>query len=172
MSYEEWRERTTLYQEPLVTNDLLGICRFGARIGYEGRLDGIQIHQNLSSAAHSPEVVTTNLAEEIEKNGLECYLTLAALPKVFTASPLGLVDKADGTNRRIHHLSYPANDNRLINAGIPEQYGAIPYCTVKDTLVAIQKFGPRWLLVKRDFESAFRHIPISPLDMPLLGFHS
>ena len=27
------------------------------------------------------------------------------------------------------------------------------------------------LLIKRDFEKAFRHIPISPLDSPLLGFH-
>ena len=30
--------------------------------------------------------------------------------------------------------------------------------------------GRGWLLVKRDFESVFRHIPVSPFDSPLLGF--
>ena len=37
--------------------------------------------------------------------------------------------------------------------------------------MAIQKFGRGCLLVKRDFESAFRHIPISLFDSGLLGFH-
>jgi len=30
--------------------------------------------------------------------------------------------------------------------------------------------GKYYFLVKRDCESAFRHIPVSPLDSPLLGF--
>jgi len=37
--------------------------------------------------------------------------------------------------------------------------------------LAIQEFGDRCLLVKHDFKSAFRHIPVSPLDTPLLGFY-
>jgi len=165
------RRQTSQYPEPLVIDAILGICRFGARIRYQGRRDGIHIHPNLSSAADSPEVVTANIAEEREKNRLECYPTLATVPESFTASPLGLVDKSNDSKRRIHHLSYPAHDLSFVNAGIPQQYGTIAYSSVTQAILAIQKFGTGCLMVKRNFECAFRHIPISPLDMPLLGFH-
>ena len=57
-----------------------------------------------------------------------------------------------------------------INSGIPELYGAIAYSSVSEAIEAIQEFGQNCILLKRDFESAFRHIPVSPLDTPLLGF--
>jgi len=73
---------------------------------------------------------------------------------------------ADG----IHHLSYPAGDPSAINNGIPEDYGAIAYSSIEDAIRAIQLFGTGCILIKRDFEAAFRHIQVSPLDTPLLGF--
>jgi len=97
LSLQRWRERTTLYPEPSVTDAILGICRFGARIGYEGRRDRSEIYPNLSSATDFPEVVTKNIMEEIVKNRLECYPTLASVPEAFTASSLGLVDKSDSS---------------------------------------------------------------------------
>ena len=92
------------------------------------------------------------------------------MPNNYTASPLGLTDKADGSKRRIHHLSYPAGDSSAINHGIPEAYGAITYSGIEDAIRTIQLFGPRCILIKRDFEAPFRHIPVSPLDTPLLSF--
>ena len=86
-----------------------------------------------------------------------------------TSSPLGLTDKSDGSKRRIHHLSFPANDSLSINSGIPEEYGTIVYSRISEAISSIQRLGRGSILVKRDFENAFRHIPISPAESPLLG---
>jgi len=57
-----------------------------------------------------------------------------------------------------------------INAGIPEHYGAIQYSRIEDAIQAVQRFGRNGIIIKHDFESALRHIPVSPIDTPLLGF--
>jgi len=49
-----------------------------------------------------------------------------------------------------------------INAGIPEHYDAIQYREIEDAIQAVQRFGRNRILIKRDFESAFRHISVSP----------
>ena len=57
------------------------------------------------------------------------------------------------------------------NNGIPEQFGSITYSGIEDAVSAIQKLGKGSILIKCDFKSAFRHIPVSRYDSPLLGFH-
>ena len=166
-----WRKLTTSYPDPRVVEAILGICQFGARIGYEAHRGPVRIYGNLTSAEDSPEIVTAEIEKELSKHRLQSFQTMATLPTYFTASPLGLTDKSDGSKRRIHHLSYPTNSTTSINSGIPEIYGTITYSTIEEAIAAIQKLGRSCLLVKRDFESAFRHIPVSPLDTPLLGFH-
>ena len=61
-------------------------------------------------------------------------------------------------------------DTSALNNGIPEEYGTLRYSTIDEAVRAIQEYGKDSLLVRRDFESAFCHIPVSPLDSPLLGF--
>ena len=169
-----WREFLKTYPEQAVlVESILGICRFGARIGYLGPRGPMQIHQNLSCAEDAPDTVTADIKAKLDNNRLECYPSIESLPEYFMASPLGHIDKSNGTKRRIHHLSFP-NDEQAsgsINGGIPEDYGTITYSGVQDAIMAIQKVGRSCLLVKRDFESAFRHMPISPFDSGLLGFH-
>lgn len=168
-----WREFSRTYPVQAVVEAISGICRFGARIGYRGPRGPMQIHQNLSSAKDAPYTVTTDIKAELENNCLECYPSIETPPEYFIASPLGLIDKSDGTKRRIHHLSFPTYEQASgsINGGILEDYGTITYSGVQDAIMAIQKFGRGCLLVKCDFESAFRHIPITPFDSGLLGFH-
>ena len=123
-----------------------------------------------STSETEADLVTADIAAEYCKKHLEIYPNFSSLPRHYTASPLGLVDKSDGGKRRIHHLSYLVGDPSAINQGIPEPYRAIAYCTIEEAIQAIQEFGNKCYLIKRDFESAFRHIPVSPLDTPLLGF--
>jgi len=80
-------------------------------------------------------------------------------------------DKADGSKRRIHHVSFPPGCPTAINSCIPEHYGTITHSGIEDGIEAVQKLGKNCILVKHDFASAFRHIPVSPEDSPLLGFH-
>ena len=167
-----WKEVTRDFEDQKVITAILGICKFGARIGYHGHRHSVTIHPNLSTAEHKANLVSADINHELLKNRLETYPDFASLPNHYTASPLGLVDKSDGSKRRIHHLSYPPGDNSAINNGIPEEYGAIVYSTIEDTIQAIQHFGAGCNLIKRDFESAFRYRPVSPLDSPLLGFKS
>ena len=58
-----------------------------------------------------------------------------------------------------------------INDGIPVDFGELTYATVNDVIAIIQELGAGTVMVKRDFADAFRQIPVSPLDTPLLGFH-
>jgi len=172
LKYKGWKKLIKEYPDNSVTEAILGICQFGARIGFEGVSLSITIHPNLSSAFEYPDVVTAEIEAEVKKNRLRKYCSYNTLPGYFIASPLvGLTDKSDGTKRRIHHLSYPPNDANSINSGIPELYGSISYSSITEAISAIQQFGNSCSLVKRDFESAFRHIPVSPLDTPLLGLY-
>ena len=101
---------------------------------------------------------------------MESYSEYSSLLQRFTASPLGLTDKSDGSKRRIHYLSFPTNDLFSINSGIPECYGTITYSRISDATSAVLRFRRGSILVKRDFESAFWHVPIAPDDQPILGF--
>jgi len=165
-----WEKLTAHFPDRRVTQAIMGICRYGARIGFEGAREAPTIHPNLATAHADTNQVTADITQELNLDRLLVYPNIQALPTHYTASPLGLTDKSDGSKRRIHHLSYPTNTTSSINGGIPEELGAIAYSSVHDAILAIQNMGVGSLLVKRDFESAFRHIPISPLDSPLLGF--
>jgi len=165
-----WQELTREYPDREVIAAILGICQFGARIGFEMVQAGPKIYPNLQSALMDKDLVTQDITAELTKKRIKQYRSISSLPVHFTASPIGLTDKSDGTKRRIHHLSHPTSAPGSINYGIPEHYGALVYSTIHEAVQAIQEFGRDCVLVKRDFQSAFRHIPVSPMDSPLLGF--
>ena len=166
-----WRNLTHDYPDRHVIAAILGICTFGVRIGYEALRNTATIHPNLSTATTDAQLVTADIVSELEKNRFILYPDRESLPTHYTASLLGLTDKSDGSKRRIHHLSYPAGNPEAINSGIPEHYGTIRFRGIEDAIRAVQELGRDCTLIKRDFESAFRHIPVSPIDAPLLGFH-
>jgi len=166
-----WELLTQEYPDKLVIAALLGICQFGCRIGYEGSRQKLKIHANISTAPAEAHVVSSEIQIEQGKHRLKKYSSIVALPQHYTASPLGFIDKSDGTKRQIHHLFYPPADKSAINNGIPKEYGTTTSSSINEAISTIQDFGRNAVLVKRDFESAIRHIPISPLEAPLLGFH-
>ena len=84
-------------------------------------------------------------------------------------SPLGLQPKkAQGQFRVIHHLSFPKG--RSVNDGIPELYSSVKYASVGQAIHNIVQIGTGAYLAKTDIQSAFRIVPVSPSDYPLLGF--
>ena len=171
LKVEGWKQLTLKFPNQEVVAAILGICQFGAKIGYEGRRSGITIYPNLSTANTDARLVTAEVASELNKNRLEEYQDSGSLPDNYTVSPLGLTDNSGGSKRRIHHLTYPSAEESSINSGIHEAYGVIQYCGIEDAIRAVQTSGRNCILIKRDFESAFPHIPILPEDSPLLGFH-
>ena len=96
-------------------------------MGFEGVREAPTIHPNLATAHADTHQVTADITPELNLDRLLLYPNIQSLPTHYTASPLGLTDKSDGSKRRIHHLSYPTNTTSSINGGIPEEFGAIAY---------------------------------------------
>jgi hypothetical protein len=57
-----------------------------------------------------------------------------------------------------------------VNDHIPAEWAALEYATVDQAITLIAAQGPGAMLIKRDLQDAFRHIPIAPQDLWLLGF--
>jgi hypothetical protein len=176
LKVEGWRALLLDHPDRNFVNTLLGIITYGARVGYEGPRHGRNpvVYDNLSTAALEPTLLRTDLEKQLEANRLKTYESLHSLPNGYIASPLGLTDKSDGSKRRIHHLSFPSKyPAESVNGNIPEEYGTLRYSTMDDVVAILSRppYGVGSILVKRDLEDAFRHIPVSPWDWPLLGFH-
>jgi len=141
LNYTGWSRHRTTFPDPEVRNAILGICQFGARIGYQGTRDSPTLYPNLATATEGHETVTKDLLRELGNGPFEEYSHFKLLSGGFTASPLGLMDKADGSKRRIHHLSYPPDDHTSINSQIPEHHGTSKYSTIHEAIAALQKYG-------------------------------
>ena len=138
-----------------VNATILGIYYFGARIGYKGKRIELTIDWNLKTAEEDSAVATTDLVSKRDRGRLKTYAASVVLPDHYTVSPLGLANKADGSKRRIHHLSYPPTGTTFINAGIPENYGTIENSIVDNVFQTIQVYWNGGKLVKRDFRKRF-----------------
>ena len=83
-----WEHLTTNFPDREGIRAILGICRFGARIGYSQLCSKPTIYPNLA-------IADTDISSELNKNQLDTYSDINTRPSLYTASPLGLVDKAD-----------------------------------------------------------------------------
>ena len=87
---------------------------------------------------------------------------------VFRTSPIGLVPKKSPNDfRLIHHLSYPRGSS--VNDSIPDDCASVNYATISDAVNILKSLGAGCYMAKTDIKSAFRIIPVHPLDYPLLG---
>ena len=149
-------------------NKLCLELREGARIGYSGPRQ-FHFSRNLPTASLNPEVVTSNLAEEVAKGR-----TAGPFPSPpfenFQVSPIGLVPKKHSDKfRTIFHLSFPKSGTSSINHFIDKDDFSLQYITIDKAISAIQRFGSDCFMAKTDIESAFRLFPVHPHDWELLG---
>jgi len=124
---------------------------------------------NHKSATSHIDTIEASIESELNKGRIK---VLAELPEYYFCSPIGLVPKkSDGVQtawRTIFDLSCPESSS--VNDGIPKEFGAISYESLDIAIRLIAKAGPGAILMKRDLKSAFRHVPVSPLDHWLLIF--
>ncbi|KAL9987025.1 hypothetical protein ACROYT_G001259 [Oculina patagonica] len=66
----------------------------------------------------------------------------------------------------IHNLSFPFGAS--VNDFIPPEFCSVHYATVNDAIRIIKRLGAGCTLAKTDVRSAFRIIPVNPLDYQLL----
>ena len=138
----------------------------GFSIRYLGSLIAMR-SQNLKSAKDNPTSVTEKLSKELTAGRIVGPFDVPPFDP-FRVSPLGIIPKkSPGEFRLIHHLSYPAGSS--VNDGIPKELATVRYATIDDAIRLIKSLGKGCFLAKTDIKSAFRIIPVSPNDFPLLG---
>ena len=124
---------------------------------------------NLKSAFAFPGVIDAKISKEIKLGRILGPSSVPPEVHNFRVSPLGVVPKSTpGEYRVIHHLSHPQGSS--VNDGIPHEFSSVQYATVQDAIAFIKRSPHTIFLGKLDIEAAFRIIPVSPLDTPLLGF--
>ena len=135
---------------------------FGFQIGCVGvpppPTSGIR---NLHSANTFSSVIDRKIAKELALGRiLGPYEVMPNYPN-YRISPLGEF-------RMIHHLSFP--EGFSVNDFIPKEMSSVQYATIQDAISFIQRSPQSVYMAKVDVESAFRIMPVSPADRPLLGF--
>lgn len=150
-----------------VTN-LVNSLRYGTPVGYTGP-EKSRVSRNLVSATQHPEVVSTNLAKEINLGRVAGPFEVPPLPNL-QCHPVGVVPKKHSTEwRTIYHLSYPEGDS--LNDYIPKDPYSLQYVRVDDAIRIIKSLGPGSFMAKTDLKSAFRLIPVHPSNWHLLGIY-
>ena len=156
------------HPDRVFVNKLCLELREGARIGYSSPRQ-LRFSRNLPTASLNPEVVTSNLAEEVAK-GRTAGLFPSPTFENFQVSPIGLVPKKHSDKfRTIFHLSFPKSGTTSMNHFIDKDDFSLQYITIDKAISATQRFGSDCFMAKTDIESAFRLFPVHPHDWELLG---
>ena len=142
--------------------------KYGFNLGYQGPRRPV-FSKNLRSAAARPNIVLEKLFKEVEAGRMAGPFASSPLRNL-RISPVGLVPKSDGGWRLITHLSYPRSGGS-INDGISQELKSVSYTKFDTVVDMVFSLGKSALMAKRDIRSAFRLLPVSPLDFELLGIH-
>ena len=138
----------------------------GFRLGYEGPRHP-RFSSNLLSAKALPNITLEKLNKEISLGRIAGPFETPPFTNI-QCSPIGLVPKKEANEfRMIQHLSFP--DGNSVNDFIPEVLCSVSYTSIDDAIKLIKQIGKGCLLAKTDIASAFRIIPVHPLDHELLG---
>ena len=122
---------------------------------------------NLRSCEEAPQVIDRYIESEREAGRIAGPFPIPS-PWIQKFSPIGLIPKkSPGTYRVIHHLSFPFGNS--VNDYIPRERTAVSYGSIDQAVQLISQFQSPYL-AKTDIASAFRMIPVSLSDCPLLGF--
>ena len=140
---------------------------FGFRIGCNRNVKLSSARSNHQSVCCNPEAVSRYIANEVAQGKLRVVPYPQCL-EVHT-SPLGLIPKASqpGSFRLIVDLSAPPNHS--VNDGIDPSLTSLSYSSVDQAVSLCRAHGQGALMAKLDLKSAYRMIPVHPLDQPLLG---
>ena len=138
----------------------------GFDIGYRGVITHSSPN-NLLSARKNPESVTKAIKKELLLGHTSGPFETAPFP-ITHCSPLGAVQKSDGSTRIILDLSSPRSQS--VNDGISKNEFSVSYSRLDDALKMLLRLGPECFLAKLDLAHAFRNLPVRPQDWPLLCY--
>ena len=132
--------------------------------------------ENIShkSALEYPEHVSNYLKEEVQNNAMLGPFTEPPIDNLHT-SPFMTRDKSSSVNRRvIIDLSWPIGNS--VNSGVAsDRYldteFVLTYPSIDNITDQVLQLGKSCKIFNVDISRAFRHVPIDPGDLDLLGLH-
>ncbi|XP_045188169.2 uncharacterized protein LOC123546048 [Mercenaria mercenaria] len=150
-----------------LADHLLEGFKNGFRLGFVGDRCSYTT-KNLKSCYELPEVVSAKLEKEIALKRIAGPFSIPPF-QPFRVSPIGVVPKKEPNSYRlIHHLSYPLGNS--VNDFIGPNLATVQYSTFDQAVTMVRNLGQGCLMAKTDIDSAYRIIPIHPIDYSLLGF--
>ena len=149
----------------LVAYLLLGFSS-GFSLGVHGLISP-DCATNLRSALSNPAAALHTIQREVSRGHTHGPFHAPPFQPCHT-SPIGLVDKPDGSHRLILDLSNLAAGS--VNDGISIDEFSVAYCSFDDAVALLLDAGPLPFMAKVDIKHAFRLCPVAPSDWPLLCF--
>ena len=131
----------------------------GFRIHYQGDQEVKMVSSNLPLRCGLPEDLWIKMITEVELGRfVRLYETIPY--DHYIQSPAGLVLKQNRDTRLIFHLSHPRKGNRSVNTNTPPEMCTVQYKDLDQAIKLCLQAGPGCSMAK----SAFRHLPIHPVD--------
>lgn len=169
---QQWHD--TLQQTQLQDEfqDVLHGIQYGFRTGVTSTLTSTFTPQNHSSALIFAQQVSQHISTELKVgrySGPFSFTQLIRLIGHFKTAPFGVVPKPHSNSYRvIRDLSYPRNNPTLasVNSEINSDDFPCEWGTFAQCFFTVAKAPPGTQVAVFDVESAYRNIPISPLDQP------
>ena len=140
----------------------------GFRIGYDYSSHScVSSARNMKSATEHPEPIDRYIREEVSSGRIIGPLSVGG--EKIHVSRFGVIPKPhqQGKWRLITDLSSPAGQS--VNDGVDSRLCSISYTSVDDAVRRILRLGRGTALAKFDIASAYRVVPVHPVDRMLLG---
>ena len=163
-----WQEALAGHPDGEFVRYLLEGFEHGFRVGCTASTPLSDPRGNLLSARLHPEVIDGYLSAEVREGRMLGPFPPGAVPGLHV-NRVGVVPKGHtpGRWRLITDLSYP--EGASVNDGIRPELCSLKYTSVESVAAMARRLGRGALLAKLDIRSAYRLVPVSPLDRHLLG---
>ena len=164
-----WEAELRYYPDGEFAQYLLDGIKEGFRIGFDYTSHSCtSASKNMRSAYEHPEPIDRYIEQEIAMGRI-----IGPLPDEWKGgihvSRFGVIPKPHqpGRWRLITDLSSPPG--RSVNDGVESHLCSLSYASVDDAVVRIRRLGRGVSLAKFDIASAYRTVPVHPVDRLLLG---
>ena len=163
-----WNKHLSYHPDRDFADYILNGIQNGFRLGVDSEATYTSVSRNMQSATMHQDVIDEYLKQETELGNILGPFPKATAPAVHI-NRFGVIPKKHqvGKWRLITDLSFPEGSS--INDGIDANVCSLTYITVQEVAHRAISMGKGSLLAKIDIKSAYRLVPVSPLDRIWLG---
>ena len=168
---QHWESFLSSHPDRLFASYILSGLRSGFRVGFCWSKPLRSARRNIPSVYQHPHVIDQYIEKEKAAHNLvgPLHSTQLSTGQQVHINRIGIIPKGHSTEkwRLITNLSFPPDNS--VNDGINTLWCSLEYTKVEKVALAAMSLGYGSLLAKIDIKSAYRIVPVHPVDRPLLG---